>query len=74
MDDALDEGQRARAEGELRATGRPEQIRDQGKIRALDVREEQRRTAGGDHAPMDFRRFEIRIDRRADFNELPIAP
>ena len=71
--EALDEGERPRAERQLGATRGAEQVGDERKIRALHVREQQRRPAGGDHAPMNLRGFEVGIDRRADFNELPIA-
>jgi len=43
---------------------RAEQVRDEPERRALDVGEQERRTAGRDHAPMDFCDFEIRVDRR----------
>ena len=64
MHDALDERERARAERELRAARRAEQVGDERKRRALDVGEQQRRPAGGDHAAMDLRGLENR-DRPA---------
>ena len=73
MDEALDERERTRAERELGAARGAEQVGDERKVRALHVREQQRRPAGGDHAAMDLGGFEIRIDRRADLDELAIA-
>jgi hypothetical protein len=64
MDDPLDQPQRPLAEGELRPRRAAEQVGDQPEFRALDVGEEQGGTAGGDHAAMDLRDLEIRIDRR----------
>jgi hypothetical protein len=70
---ALDELERPGAERELDATRGAEQVRGERKIRTLHVREQQCRTAAGDHPPMNLRGFELRIDWRADFDELPIA-
>jgi len=70
---ALDERERPGSERELRATRGAEQVRDQRKIRAPHVREQQCRTTAGDHPPMNLRGFEIGIDWRADFDELPTA-
>ena len=65
--------QRPLAERPLGARRRAEQVRDQRKPRALDVGEEQRRTTGGNHPPVDLGRFETRIDRRVDRDERPLA-
>ena len=73
VDDALDERERPRAERELGAPRGAEQVGDERKVRALHVGEQQRRPAGGDHAAMDLGGFEVRIDRRADLDEIPIA-
>ncbi|MEQ1736904.1 MAG: hypothetical protein ABL886_10950, partial [Rhodoglobus sp.] len=48
------------AERAFRAPRRPEQIRDQRKVGALDVAEDERRPAGSDHAAMNLGRFEVR--------------
>ena len=73
MHEAFDEREWPRAERELGATCGAEQVRDERKIGAPHVREQQRRTAAGNHPPMNLRGFEIGIDWRADFDELPIA-
>ena len=69
----LDQPKRPLAEGELGAARRAEQVRDERKVRARDVAEDQRRPAGGDHAAMDLGGFEIRIDRRVDLDDVVVA-
>ena len=66
LDEPPDEAQRPLAERQLGPPRRAEQIGDEAEVGALDVGEEQRRTAGGDHAPVDFRDLEVRIDRGVD--------
>ena len=61
------------AERELGAARGAEQVGDERKVRALDVGEQQRRPAGGDHAAMNLGGFEIRIDRRGDLDEIAVA-
>jgi len=73
FDDPLDQPQRPRAERQFRAARRPKQIGDERKTGAGDVGEPQRRTAGGNHAAMNLRRFEVGIDRHADIDEVVIT-
>ena len=73
VDEALHEGKRPRAERALRPFRCPKQIGDEGERRAGDVGEKQRRPSGSDDTSMDLSRFETRIDRRVDRDELAIA-
>ena len=68
-----DELQRARAEGELRPARGTEQVGDERKRRTGDVREEQRRAAGGDDPAVDLRRFERGIDGNLDNREVAVT-
>ncbi len=70
LHEPLDQPERPLAERQLGAARGAEQVRDQRKIRARDVAEEQRRPAGGDHAAMDLGRFEIRIHRRVYLDDV----
>jgi hypothetical protein len=72
MHDTLDERLRPRAERQLRSTRGAEQVGDERKVRVLDVGEQQGRTAGGNHAAMNLRRFELRINGRGDLDEIAI--
>ena len=74
LDQTPDELQRARPEGELRPAGGPEQVGDEGKRRAGNVGEQQRRPAGGDDPPVNLRRFEDRVDRRLDDRQVAVTP
>src|SRR4029078_6832857 len=70
MDEALDQLQWPSAEGQLRSTRRAEEIRDERKVRALDLAEYQRRSVGGNHAAMDLRGLEHGIHRRIDVHHI----
>ena len=59
--------------GELDAPRRAEEIGDDRIAAALHSLEQQRRAAALDHAAMDFRQFEIRIDFRFDSDEIVFA-
>ena len=52
----------------------PNRLVTSGKSAPFTLVNSKRRPAGGDHAAMDLGGLEIRIDRRADLDELPIAP
>ena len=73
LDQTPDELQRARPEGELRPAGGPEQVGDERKRRAGDVRKEQRRPAGGDDPPVDLCGLENRVDRRFDDRQIVVT-
>ena len=73
LDEPPNQPQRPLAERQLGAARGAEQIGDQPEVGALDVGEEQRRTAGGDHAAVDLRRFEMRIDRRLHRDEVVVT-
>jgi hypothetical protein len=73
LHDTSDEPQRPFAERELGATCGPEQIGDQSERRALHVGEEQRRSAGGDHTPMDLGNFEVGIDGSVHRNDIVVT-
>ena len=70
----FDQRVRARPEGQAGAARRPEQVRDQRKARAADVREQQRRPAGGNHAAMDLGGFLVGVDGSGDLDQVAIAP
>ena len=70
----LDQPQRPLSERQLRAARRAEQVGDQRKGLAPDVREEQRRAAGGDDPPMDLGSLEIGLHRCGDLHQIAIAP
>jgi hypothetical protein len=74
MNDALDQPQRPLAERKLRATRRAKEIRDEGKIGALDVGKEERRTARRDDAAVNFGGLEKRIDRRGNLDDVVVSP
>jgi hypothetical protein len=71
--DALDQLLGATTEGQLDAPRRAKQIGHDGPVGALDVLEEQRRTAGCDHAAVDFGSLEVRVDRRLDLDQLALT-
>ena len=64
LDDPPDQAQRPLAEGELGPPRRAEQVGDEAEVGALDVGEQQRRTAGRDHAAVDLGDLEARIHGR----------
>ena len=68
-----DQPQRPLAERQLGAPRGAEQVGDEPEVRALDVGEEQRRTAGGDHAAMDLGDLEVRIDRRLHRDDVVVT-
>lgn len=68
--DALHERLGARAERELDAALRAEQVGDHGPRRVPDVLEEQRRAAGRDHAAVDLGDLQVGVDRRVDLHQL----
>ena len=68
-----DQPERPLTECELGTAGCAEEIRDQREVGALDVAEDQRRTARGDHAPMDLRGLEIRVDRCGHLDDVARA-
>ena len=49
----------------------PNRLLEHRKAAADDVREEQGRPARAEHAALDFRHFQVRIDRRVDPPQLP---
>ena len=65
--------QRPLAERHLGAASRAEEIRDQPEVRALDVGEEQRGTARGNHTAVNLRGFEMRIDLRFDRDKVVVT-
>ena len=73
LHDAANEPERPLAEGQLGAARRAEQIGDEPEVRALDVGEEQRRTARGNHAAVNLRHLEMRIDRRFDRDKVVVT-
>ena len=73
MNEATNQPQRPLSERHLGAASRAEEIGDEPEVRARDVGEEQRRTARGDHAAVNLRGFEMRIDRRFDRDEVVVT-
>src|SRR6478736_1577283 len=73
-DDATDQRERTGAEREFSAPRRAEQVCDEGESTAADVREEQRRPAGSNDAPVDLARFLARVDRRVSRDKVAIPP
>ena len=71
--EALHEPLRVLAERELHASCGAKQVGHGRPRRALHVREEQRGSAGGDHAAMDFCRFQIRVDLGVDDAQFALA-
>ncbi|OPZ05245.1 MAG: hypothetical protein BWZ08_02539 [candidate division BRC1 bacterium ADurb.BinA292] len=69
----FDEADGPRAEGQVDAAGRAEQIGDDGERAALDLSEEEGGSVGGDDAAVDFGQFLIGIDRGGDLDEFPLA-
>ncbi len=74
VDEAFDQAKRALAECEPGAARRAEQVGHERKRGALDVGEKQGWPAGGNHAPVNFRRFENGIDLSRDFDQTISAP
>jgi hypothetical protein len=73
MHDLADEGFGFRAEGQLKAAGRAEEIGDDRVTTALNALEEQGRAAALNDATMNFGQFEIRINLRLDSDEIVLA-
>jgi hypothetical protein len=73
MHETVDQGQRPRAESELRTAGGAEEVGDQRKGRALHPREEQRGTTARDHAPVNLCGLLVRIHRHVDHGEIAVA-
>ena len=69
----LDQRVRPRAEGQPGAPRRAEQVGDQREARAADVREQQRRPAGGDHAAVDLGGFLVGVDGSGDLDQIAVA-
>ena len=73
LDEPPDQTQRPLAECHLGAARRAEQVGDEPEIRALDVGEEERRSAGGDDAAMDLGDFEMGSTGGLDRDESFVA-
>ena len=73
LDEPTNQPQRPIAKRQLGAASGAEQIGDEPEVRALDVGEQQRRTAGRDHAAMDLRDFEVGIDLRFDRDKVVVT-
>ena len=58
------------AKGKIDAIARAEHIADQRKFFSFDVFEEQRRPTRSNHAPVDFRNFELGVDFRVNFYQI----
>ncbi|OQC34248.1 MAG: hypothetical protein BWX64_02801 [Acidobacteria bacterium ADurb.Bin051] len=67
------EGERPAPEGELGPAGGAEEVRGERQLAALDVREEERRTARGDHPPVDLRDLQPGVGRGRHLHEIAIA-
>jgi hypothetical protein len=63
-----------RAERELDAALRPEEVGRERERAAAHVAEEQRLAAGRDHAPVDLRHLELGVDLGRDLGELALGP
>ena len=73
LDEPPDQPQRPLAERQLGAAGGAEQIGDEPEIGALDVGEEQRRSAGRDDAAVNLGGFEMGIDRRLHRDDVVVT-
>ena len=69
-DELLEPVQRI-AEDVPRPLHRAEEVAEHREAAADDVRQQQGRPSGAKHPSLDFRRFEVRIDRRVDVAQLP---
>jgi hypothetical protein len=73
MNDAANQTQWPLAERHLSAARGAKEIGDEPEVGPFDVGEEQRGTAGGDHAAVDFRSFEMGINRRFDRDKVGVT-
>ncbi len=73
LHEPLDEREGARAERHLGPSPGAEQVRGQRKRAVPDVREEQRRAAGRDHATMNLGGLLVGVDWRVDGDEVAVA-
>jgi hypothetical protein len=74
MDETSDELQRPTTEGQFGPAWCAEQVGHQGEVGALDVAEQKRGPAAGNHAPMNLGNFLDRVDFGPHFDHVFVAP